>query len=518
MSPHVVMLASENDALVGGKVGGVADVVRDLPIALAGLGWKSTVITPSYGFLHKQNPSRLSTKVAFPFHGKETSGELYEVTAKEPNPLITHLVMEHPELRGEPIYSADPPGQAYAADAAKYSMFCSAVGQYIKQIPAPDVVHLHDWHAGFYFLLRELHPAFAHLKKIRSVFTIHNLAYQGNRPVRGPVSSVEQWFPELLRDDSWVKEWKDPRYPEPTLTAIAAGVRFADRMNTVSPSYAREILMPSDHKRGYYGGEGLEKYLQLAEKEHRLTGILNGLHYPADRRVMKLGFAALTDTAANVVSEWHGLKPDPLHPDVLRRLATLRSTAPAVICTSITRAVEQKVRLYFEKDAAGITAMDNVLKLLAANNGVYFFLGNGTPDYEKQLTAAFKAHPNFVYLKGYSDLLAQALYANGTIFMMPSSFEPCGIGQMIAMRDGQPPVVHATGGLGDTVKDGVTGFTFGGGSIVEQVEGLVGATRRAVLMAAADPSRFAAMRETALQQRFTWEMIAREYAQQLYAN
>src|SRR5436309_440018 len=145
---HIIMIASENDALIGGKVGGVGDVVRDLPGALADLGWQIAVITPSYGFLHKDNPSELYRTVTFPFGGKRMKGDLWKVTPKKPRDGVDHFVFEHADVGGSPIYFNDPPGHAFAKDATKYALFCSAVGQYLKDVPYSFVLHLHDWHAA----------------------------------------------------------------------------------------------------------------------------------------------------------------------------------------------------------------------------------------------------------------------------------------------------------------------------------------------------------------------------------
>ena len=227
-SKHVIMLASENDALRGGKVGGIGDVVRDLPRALANVGWRVTVVIPSYGFLHKENPSKLRETVVFPFGGKKMRGELWEVTAREPNDRITHFVFEHPDVRGEPIYFNDPPDHVFARDATKYALFCSAVGQFLLRQQSPFVLHLHDWHTATLFLLRELHPEFSGLKGTKTVYTIHNLSIQGTRPMRGSYATVERWFPKLFTDSSWVSTWKDSRYKDAAYTPMAIGIRRAD--------------------------------------------------------------------------------------------------------------------------------------------------------------------------------------------------------------------------------------------------------------------------------------------------
>ena len=514
---HIIMIASENDALKSGKVGGLGDVVRDLPAALAQLGFRITTIIPAYGFLHRENPSKQIGEILFPFAGEKQHAELWEVTLKSSREGIRHLVVEHPEIRGEPIYSNDPPGHAFVRDATKYALFCSAVGQFLKTIPDPFVLHLHDWHTGFLFLLRELHAEFTHLKKHKTVFTIHNLAIQGTRPMQGDHSSVEQWFPELFEARSWIIRWKDPNHEDPSFTPMAAGIQHADKVNTVSPTYAEEILRHSDHALGFFGGEGLESLLQRTRMEGRLFGILNGAEYPPDRTPPKMRFPEMCDLIVREVTEAKKTKSDPLFDGILARMQKLRKSDPRLILTSVTRVVEQKIKILHENNSVGNNVMDEILIRLAAKNGIYLFIGTGTTDYEEKLIVTFHKHVNFVFLKLFSQAIAEALYANGNIFMMPSSFEPCGIGQMIAMRDGQPCVVHATGGLRDTVVDGVNGFQFAGETLIEKADNCITATERAMNMAVGNPTQWQSVCSKAREMRFTWEKSAKQYIEHLYA-
>jgi len=510
------MLAAENDALLGGKVGGLGDVLRDLPQALAKAGWRVTVIIPSYGFLHKDNPSRLYGRLEFPFEGKTMRGEIWKVNLKKGHKNITQLLFEHPRVRGTPIYFNDPPQHAFAQDATKYALFCSAAGQFLKSIAGPYVIHLHDWHLATLLLLKELHPQFGHLKNISSVFTVHNLAIQGTRPLRGKYATVESWYPELFKKAGWTRTWTDPRYTEPVYNPMAAGIRYSDAVNTVSKTYAREILKPSNHKMGFYGGEGLEKFLKIARKENRLFGILNGIEYPEKRKIPAMSFKSLCNLILREAGKWREKSGDPIYGDVIRRIEKIRGGDPSFILTAVTRVTEQKVRLFFEKDSREKTAIEKILEKISDRDGIFLFLGAGTADYEERLTALFRKNERFIYLKGYSDPISQALYANGTIFMMPSSFEPCGIGQMIAMRDGQPCVVNSVGGLKDTVTDGVNGFRFSGRTITEQVSGLVNVTARAVDTYLDDRRKWERIRKSARGQKFTWESSARQYIDLLY--
>ena len=297
---------------------------------------------------------------------------------------------------------------------------------------------------------------------------------------------------------------------------MAAGIRCADQVNTVSPGYAAEILRPSDHAKGFYGGEGLEGLLREAQRGNRLSGILNGTEYPAVGPEPRLSFESLTALMTEEAALWNVRRPDPLHLLAIERIHALRSHPPRVILTSITRIVEQKLRLLFELGTSGKTAAEEIAALLEACDGLYVILGSGTTEYESVLEALFRKSARLLFLKGYSEKLARALNRSGSLFLMPSSFEPCGIGQMVAMREHQPCVVHAVGGLKDTVQDSVNGFTFAGDTLERQVDGLVAAVSRALGLFFGAPDRWHAITASAGAARFTWERAAHEYMARVY--
>ena len=143
-------------------------------------------------------------------------------------------------------------------------------------------------------------------------------------------------------------------------------------------------------------------------------------------------------------------------------------------------------------------------------------LGSGERDYEAQLARIAADHPNFVFLRGYAEELGGLLYHGGDLFLMPSSFEPCGISQMLAMRAGQPCVVHGGGGLHDTVESGVTGFVFAGATRGEQAAAFVDCVERALQLRHDHPNQWQKIKERAAAQRFDWVSSARQYIGQLY--
>jgi starch synthase len=163
----------------------------------------------------------------------------------------------------------------------------------------------------------------------------------------------------------------------------------------------------------------------------------------------------------------------------------------------------------------GRTALETILDDLG-NNGVFVMLGSGSRALEDFFSEVALQRKNFLFLCGYSDQLADMLYAAGDLFLMPSTFEPCGISQMLAMRAGQPCVVHAVGGLKDTVEDKVNGYAFAGDTPLLQADDFVATVCRALQLKTADPAAWKALREHAATRRFSWAVAAESYERELY--
>jgi len=177
--------------------------------------------------------------------------------------------------------------------------------------------------------------------------------------------------------------------------------------------------------------------------------------------------------------------------------------------------VNQKLRLMRADAGQGKPALERILEGLSTD-GVLILLGMGDRDLERFLFDVSTRFHNFVFINGFDSNCAAGLFANGDLFLMPSSFEPCGISQMLAMRDGQPCVVHHTGGLRDTVQDGRTGFAFNGEGLEAQATDFVHAVFRAINILTGDTAGFQAIRETAFEKRFLWGDTVREYVHYLY--
>ncbi len=512
---HVLFVAAENAALPGGKVGGIGDVVRDLPVALAEAGWSTTVLTPAYGFLHKLPRAQKLQTVAVSFAGSIEQVQLYSVPGD--NPHIRHTVAEHPLMSPQgpgKIYCDDGPHRPFASDAHKFAFFCATVAAYLTQptTRAPDVVHLHDWHAALLLLLRQSAPEYRLLSKLRCVYTIHNLALQGIRPLRDDPSSLESWYPDLAYDSALVE---DPRYRN-CINPMALGIRLADGVNTVSPTYAREIRLPDNPATGFFGGEGLERDTQAAAEAGKLVGILNGCMYPGGKHIR--GWQPLVRVLQSLPG---ALSVEPLVDIVLRRFGRRR---PRTIVTSVGRITAQKVSLFLERVAddrvachTDFTALDAILERLG-DDSLFVLLGSGDPQLEQQLATVLARHSNALFINGYHEALADCLYACGDLFLMPSSFEPCGISQLLAMRAGQPCVVHGVGGLRDTVENGVTGFVFAGATPQVQACEFVQAFNAALTMRETQPQRWRSIGQAAAAARFSWGAAAQAYIRDMYTD
>ncbi len=497
----------------GGKVGGVADVIRDLPIALTDKGWLATIVTPSYGVFHELENAERHGTIDVRFRGEVHAVEVYEVPGK--NPPVQNIVLEHPLFSPQGpgrIYCNDPPGNPFATDADKFAFFGAALASWLWALPQPpDVLHLHDWHTGFYSLLAEFDPAFEELRDIHTVFSIHNLAYQGIRPFAGVQSSLENWYPGLRVDIGLIR---DPRWAD-CFNALVTAIRLADRVSTVSPTYAKEICLPSDPFHGFIGGEGLEADLSNLSKDGRLVGILNGCEYP-EKQGRRPAWGSVVKLMREQVGEWlQQGKHSEIHELAAERIASLDGKRPRHVMVSVGRLVSQKVSLFLKAMPDGDTALQHMLDDLGPED-VLLLLGSGEAELEQQMLEVARRCPNLVFLRGYSEQLADPLYRVGDLFLMPSSFEPCGISQMLAMRVGMPCVVHGVGGLRDTVEDGVTGFVFYGMNPIEQASDFVAAVEGALQFKDADPTAWKKMCIAAVAKRFDWGLSAQRTIDELY--
>ncbi len=507
---NFLFVAAENDAIPKCKAGGMGDVVRDVPREISKRGDKAHVVVPSYSRLHQNG--MLRAQLNFRLRGINYNAELYEVIPKREYPNLYHYVIHHPEIEaGEVahIYHNDPKEPFYT-DTIKYIIFCTAVAEAIKKgaFGNLDIVHLHDWHSSLVLFLRTYHPSYRILKEIRFVYSIHNLAIQGIRPFGNNYSSIENWFPGIPLDH---KKLMDYRYQD-CINLMAVGIRFADAVHTVSPSYKEDVLLPSRPPE-FIGGESLERDLQQADNEGRLFGILNGCNYNNIRVAEKNN---IHRNIIKAIFEWLQEESKKYKADFLahtgEKVVKLLTEPPSFICSSVARLTEQKF-YFFKRSPDALLA---ILRRLEKAKGIFMVLGTGDPEYEKLFREISYAHKNFIFINGQSEDVIDSIYLESDLYFMPSLFEPCGISQMLAMRNGNPCLVHHTGGLKDTVQHMKTGFSFDGKTYDEKIKNMVASFSEVLEVFGKDRPTWKKIQANAKKMRFTWEKSIDEYYKYLY--
>ena len=507
---NFLFVAAENDGLANCKAGGMGDVVRDVPRQISERGDRVHVVVPSYSRLH--HGGTLIAELDFKLKGTPYYAEFYSVAPKKEFDNLTHYVIHHPEIEAGDIahiYHIDSEEPFYT-DAIKYFIFCTAVARAVTMGLFGDLtaIHLHDWHTSLMLFLREYHPDYAALKPIRFVYSIHNLAIQGVRPFRNNYSSLENWFPDVEWDEESLMDyrWTD------CINLMALGIRFADAVHTVSPSYKKDIMKPSEPPE-FIGGEGLETDLIKANKEKRLFGILNGSNYK-NIRVAEKG--TLYKFILKAIFEWVQEESKKYKAHFLahtgEKVLPFLESPPGFVCSSVARLTEQKF-YFFMRSPEALTA---ILSKLETVNGVLILLGTGIPEYEEMLRKMSYEHKNLIFINGQSEDVIDAIYLETDLYFMPSLFEPCGISQMLAMRNGHPCLVHNTGGLKDTVAHMKTGFAFDGATYDEKIDNMVGAFDEILDIYTNNRTLWDTICEAARKKRFTWKKSVDKYYSMLY--
>ncbi|MBT1443266.1 glycogen/starch synthase [Shewanella sp. JM162201] len=543
------MLAAEHGALKGAKVGGMADVIAGIVPALGAEGIKVSVVMPGYGFLTQSLGLGERCRFAVPFrHGMEEIA-LYQHLDADTGETV--YLLEHPLWRSSPgrLYVTSADGRPFADDADRFALFGVAVAEALTLglIPLPRRLHLHDWHQGFFALLRALDSKYQSLKAIPVVLSIHNLSLQGTRPLEQESSSLAAWYPWLGLGQHSAPAWvRDPRFGH-CVNPLRAAINSADMLHLVSPHYCSEVLKPSDPATGFVGGEGLEGDLQRLNDEARLVGILNGCEYPeqpaagrtepdavvaavlgalgraqgssqgcagpvmavdflAGIRLQEMQLAWLSNRRSDKLADNHINK----HTDELAD----KSQQPFLL-TSVGRLTEQKVGL-LRMQIQGKSVLESLLETLRDfdDKARFILLGSGDVTIAREFQAISARYSNFLFINHFDLELSDTLYRAGTLFLMPSSFEPCGISQMLAMREGQPCLVSSVGGLVDTVNDGENGWRFDGENKTELALNLL--KKFKTLLEHYGDSDWLRVSACAKSSRFGWESAARAYRERLY--
>jgi starch synthase len=467
----ILVVASEAYPLV--KTGGLADVAGALPAALAALGQDVRLMLPGYPpVLDGAEGLGRWRSLGDPLG----AGELRIALGRVPGGGLPLWVVDcPPRYRRDGGPYLDPEGRDWPDNHLRFALLARAAAMVCDAGALlgwrPDVLHAHDWQTG-------LAPAFLALRggrRPRTVFTIHNIQFPG---IFGGETLAQVGLPPESFTPDGVEYHGG-------LSFLKAGIRYGDRVNTVSPGYAREVLTPE-------GGAGFDGL--LTARGDRFGGILNGID------------AAVWNPAG-----------DPLiaHPYSARHLASKRQNKAALqretglaplpdapLLGAISRLTVQK----------GLDLVLGALPQMLARGGQLVLLGAGESTLEVAFRLAAEAHPGRVSVRiGYDEALAHRIQAGCDLLLVPSRFEPCGLTQLYALRYGTLPVVRRTGGLADSVLDARetgagTGFVFDAATVAD----LTAALTRAFALYARRAD-WQAMQRRAMGRDSSWEGAARQY-------
>jgi starch synthase len=468
------------------KTGGLGDVSAGLPPALQALGCEVRLLMPAFPALHQAAPVQ---QMVAPLPRTPTPW------GSPPDLPSAHLVLAHLPGVAQPVYLLqapvlfDRPGNPYlgpdghdwrdnASRFAALSWAGALLGQGLDPQWTPDVLHGHDWHAG---LMPAYVRAFADAQQPTpaTVFTVHNLAYQGIFPA---ALFPQLGLPPAMLDVHGVEFFGQ-------LSFMKAALRYADRLTTVSPTYAQEIQHPAQ-------GMGLDGLLR--ERSGVLTGILNGVDEqvwnPATDALLPTPFDAQTLDNKAVVKR------------ALQERLGLAERHNALVFGVVSRLTPQK----------GLHLLVPLLDELVQRGGQLALLGQGDEALEQALVDAALRHPGAVAVRmGYDEDTAHAVIAGADVLLMPSVFEPCGLTQLYGLRYGSLPLVHRVGGLADTVvdctlenldDDSATGFVFDAFT----ADALRHALGRAFALFRR-PQAWRRVQQQAMAQRFDWATAAHHY-------
>lgn len=406
---RILMVAAEGLPFI--KSGGLADVIGSLPQALSNKGHEVRVVLPLYRPIaekyHQDFQLEAQYSVSIAYH--EVPVNIWSSMVKD----VKFYFVEH---KG---YFERDNMYGYMDDGERFAYFQKAVIEMLNQLNYfPEIMHSHDWHTGMIpAMCKEGHSFDERYRNIRHVYTIHNLAYQGNFGV--------EMLDSCLGLDYRIYDNGNVRY-DGGISFMKSGILYADKVTTVSPTYSQEILTPQY-------GEHLEMVLNI--RKYDLWGITNGIDIES--------WNPMTDPQVPYnFNKVNVKKAKALNKEALQKELGLTVDPDVMLVGVVSRLTWQKGFYLMMEKLSEICQMPIQLAVL----------GSGEASIEEKMAQLEAGNRGKIaFYKGYNDSLAHRIYAACDMFLMPSLFEPCGISQLISMRYGTLPLVRETGGLKDTV-------------------------------------------------------------------
>lgn len=457
------------------KAGGLGDVVGALPVAQVRQGHDVTVVLPGYRRVWPQlERTGGSWPISYGIGGVEVVGAAVPASYRG----VRLLVIEHEEFFGRDGLYGDEHG-SYADNGYRYGWFCGAALTALRQLEdPPETILAHDWPAALAPLLSRAHPLHNDpLADTGTVQVIHNLAHQGVFPMQ---LAHHLAIPEVFLDENGLEALGNVNF-------LKGGILNATAVATVSPTYAKEIIWPRL-------GEGLEGALQARGDD--LVGVLNGLDVDA--------WNPLTDPHVEANYGPDAPAGKARCKESLQRELGLRVDPDLPLFGLVTRVDKQK----------GLGLVAEVAPWLVDQHAQVVLLGSGQRALLDPLHGLASIwRESVVIAERFDEALAHRIYAGCDFFLMPSLFEPCGLGQMVALRYGTPPIVRRTGGLADTVHDTREHPGEGDGFVFNYPDGagLRWACERALAVFRDESAELAAIRDRGMRRDLSWDRSARVY-------
>jgi len=469
---HIAFVASEGVPF--SKTGGLADVVGALPLALAALGHQVSVYLPRYRQTKLTEPVTVVRSITIPFDDKYRFASV--VTGGTQGGVRFYFVEYPPYFDRDALYGT--PAGDYPDNAERYALFSRAVIEASKILGVPHVFHCHDWQSALVpILLRTVYAEDPALRETATVFTIHNMGYQGLFP---PETLPLLMLPWDLFTMSKMEFFGQVNFLKGALT-------YSDYVTTVSRKYSQEIQTAEY-------GFGLEGVLH--DRASTVSGILNGVDYEE--------WSPQTDKfAAAKFSPQDLAGKAKCKQDLLVTFGMPAADAKLPVIGIVSRFAAQK----------GFDLISQIADRLAREQMIMVALGAGDKPYEEMFLRLHKLFPNKIAVKvAYDNAIAHKIEAGADMFLMPSRYEPCGLNQIYSLKYGTVPIVRATGGLDDTIEPWDartgkgTGFKF-----TEYIGESLLLTIKQALQGYSDQTSWQVLMRNGMNKDFSWNASAREY-------